>query len=392
MEKMLNFSVEEYHKRLEKTKEKMAEKNLDVLIVTDPANMNYLTGFDGWSFYVHQCVIVLLDAKEPLWVGRGQDGNAARLTSYLSNESIFAYTDDYVQSLIKHPMDFVSDILKRKGYDKKVIGTEMDTYYFTAKCQQCLEANLPNAKFIDSTNLVNWVKIIKSETEIEYIRKAGKIVEKAMDAAYNSVDIGARQNHAAADVYHAQIKGTEEFGGDYTAIAPLMPSGVRTSTPHLSWTDGKYKDGDTVILELAGCYKRYHAPLSRTLILGDAPQKVKDLGKVVAEGLTAALDFIKPGVTAEEVERVWAKSIAKSGFIKDSRIGYSMGLNYPPDWGEHTTSFRPGDKTILKPNMTFHMIPGIWLDDLGVDISESFRVTESGIELFTNYPRKLLTK
>jgi ectoine hydrolase len=69
-----------------------------------------------------------------------------------------------------------------------------------------------------------------------------------------------------------------------------------------------------------------------------------------------------------------------------------MGLNYPPDWGEHTASLRPGDKTVLQPNMTFHMIPGIWLSDCGVDISESFRVTENGVETFTNYPRKLLVK
>ncbi|HLR20570.1 MAG TPA: M24 family metallopeptidase [Tissierellaceae bacterium] len=390
--KELYFSVEEYKERLKRTKSKMEEKGLDLLIVTDPANMNYLTGFDGWSFYVHQCLIVALDREEPIWVGRGQDANAAEITSYLNEENVIPYTDDYVQSLVKHPMDFVSDIIQREGYGNKTIGTEMDTYYFTAKCQESLVSNLKNAKFKDATNLVNWVKIIKSDKEIEYIRKAAIIVEKTMETAYNSVEKGVRQNEAAANVYHAQIYGTEEFGGDYTSIVPLMPSGVRTSTPHLSWTDEKYNEGDTVILELAGCYRRYHCPLSRTMIIGEAPQKVKDLANVVAEGLTDALNSIKPGITCEEVERVWAKSISKSGFIKDSRIGYSMGLNFPPDWGEHTASFRPGDKTVLEPNMTFHMIPGIWLDDCGVDISESFRVTESGIELFTNYPRKLLEK
>lgn len=390
--KELYFSVDEYKTRLQKTKERMQDEGIEVLIVTDPANMNYITGFDGWSFYVHQCLVIMIDQDQPIWVGRGQDANAARLTSWLSDENILNYTDDYVQSLTKHPMNFVSDIIKERGYANKIIGTEMDTYYFTAKCQESLVKNLGNARFKDATNLVNWVRIIKSDTEIEYMRKAATIVEKTMQTAYDSVDKGVRQNEAAANVYHSQIYGTEEFGGDYTAIVPLMPSGVRTSTPHLSWTDEKYKDGDTVILELAACYRRYHCPLSRTMIIGEAPQKVKDLASVVAEGLTSALESIKPGVTCEEVERVWAKSIAKSGFIKDSRIGYSMGLNYPPDWGEHTASFRPGDKTVLQPNMTFHMIPGIWLDDCGVDISESFRVTESGIELFTHYPRKLLIK
>ena len=392
MDKTLYFEVDEYKQRLEKTKKSMADKGIDVLIVTDPANMNYLTGFDGWSFYVHQCLIVMIDQEQPIWVGRGQDGNAARLTTWLDDENIYPYTDDYVQSLVKHPMDFVADIIKEKGYDKKTIATEMDAYYYTAKCQERLELGLPNAKFKDGNLLVSWVKVIKSDAEVEYMRRAAKIVEKGMQTAYESIDVGVRQCDAAANVFHALVSGTEEYGGEYASIIPLMPAGVRTSTPHLSWTDEPYKDGDTVILELAGNYRRYHCPLSRTMILGDAPQKVKDLAAVVAEGLTNALNSIKPGVTCEEVERVWAKSIAKSGFIKDSRIGYSMGLNYPPDWGEHTASLRPGDKTVLQPNMTFHMIPGIWLDDCGVDISESFRVTETGIELFTNYPRKLLIK
>lgn len=392
MSKNLYFGVDEFKERFEKTKNSMIEKDIEVLIVTDPANMNYLTGFDGWSFYVHQCLIVMADQDQPIWVGRGQDANAAKLTTWLSEENIRPYTDDYVQSTVKHPMDFVADIIKEKGYQNKTIATEMDTYYYTAKCQERLELGLPNAKFKDGTNLVNWIRIIKSDTEIEYMRRAAKIAEKAMETAYDAIDKGVRQCDAAAKVYHAQISGTEEFGGDYSAIIPLMPAGIRTSTPHLSWTDEEYKDGDTVILELSGCYRRYHCPLARTLIIGDAPQKVKDLAAVVVEGIANAFTAVKPGNTCEDIERAWAKSIAKSGFIKDSRIGYSMGLNYPPDWGEHTASLRPGDKTILKPNMTFHMIPGIWLDDCGVDISESFRVTETGYENFTHYPRKLLVK
>ncbi|MBZ2174163.1 M24 family metallopeptidase [Schnuerera sp. xch1] len=389
---MLNFTVEEYKQRMKNVQKSMNEKGIEVLIVTDPANINYLTGFDGWSFYVHQCLIVMVDREQPIWVGRGQDANAARITTWLDDDNIMSYTDDYVHSLVKHPMEFVADIIKGKGYHKKTIATEMDAYYYTAKCQERLEASLPNAKFKDGNLLVSWVKIIKSDAEIEYMRKAAKIVEKGMQTAYDSIDVGVRQCDAAAKVFHALISGTEEFGGDYASIIPLMPAGERTSTPHLSWTDEPYKDGDTVILELAGNYRRYHCPLSRTLILGDAPQKVRDLAAVVVEGLTAALDAVKPGASCEELERVWARSIEKSGFIKDSRIGYSMGLNYPPDWGEHTASLRPGDKTVLKPNMTFHMIPGIWLDDCGVDISESFRVTEDGVELFTSYPRKLLVR
>lgn len=389
---MANFEVSEYQARLQKVKVRMNAQGIKVLLVTDPANMNYLTGYDGWSFYVHQLVIVLIDQEQPVWVGRGQDANAAKVTTWLDSDHIRAYTDDYVHSAIKHPMDYVADILKEMGYDQSTVGVEMDNYYFTAKCLESLRSDLPGAAFQDANLLVNWVRIVKSHQEIDFMKKAARIVEKVMQVAMESVQIGVRECDVAAKVYYTQMTGTEDFGGDYPAIVPLMPSGERTSTPHLTWTDRRYKKGDLIILELAGCYQRYHAPLARTMFLGEPPQKVKDLSSVVVEGIQAAIDFIKPGVTCAEIEGVWKKTIEKSGFIKDSRIGYSMGLNYPPDWGEHTASIRPGDKTVLQPNMTFHLIPGIWQDDFGVEISEPFRVTEQGCELFVNFSRQLYSK
>ena len=153
--KTLYFSTEEYMVRFAKTKKSMEEKGIDVLIVTDPANMNYLTGFDGWSFYVHQGVIVALDEAQPIWFGRGQDGNAARLTTYLDEKNIYPYTDDYVNSTVKHPYEFVADILKERGLDKKNIATETDAYYYSAKCQQTIERCLPDATFKDGYNIVN---------------------------------------------------------------------------------------------------------------------------------------------------------------------------------------------------------------------------------------------
>lgn len=389
---MPTFEVAEYQTRLQKVKQRMNDQGLKVLLVTDPANMNYLTGYDGWSFYVHQLVIVLIDQAQPIWVGRGQDSNGAKVTTWLDTGHIRAYTDDYVHSTVKHPMDFVADILKELGYASEAIGVEMDAYYFTAKCLESLRTDLPNAAIQDANLLVNWVRIVKSDQEIDYMKKAARIVENVMSVAMDTVQVGVRECDVAAKVYHAQMTGTPEFGGDYPAIVPLMPSGEKTATPHLTWTDNKYKKGELVILELAGCYKRYHAPLARTMILGEPPQKVKDLASIVVEGISAAIDFIKPGVTCAEIEEVWKKTLEKSGFSKDSRIGYSMGLNYPPDWGEHTASIRPGDNTVLQPNMTFHLIPGIWQDDYGVEISEPFRVTEQGCELFVNFPRQLYVK
>ncbi len=386
------FEKSEYLARIRKTKKSMADQGVDVLLATNPANMNYLTGYDGWSFYVHQLVVLALDSDEPVWIGRGMDANAAKVTTFLNHDNILGYSDDYVQTPVKHPMDYVADFLKKQGWDKKSIGIEMDSYYFTAACYESLKRNLPNADFKDATTLVNWVRVIKSAQEIEYMQQAARIIEKTMQVAVDMVRPGVRQCDAAAAVYQAKISGTEEYGGDYTGLCPMLPTGVGTSTPHLTWTDQPFVNGEATILELAGARHHYHCPMARTVHLGKPPKKLADTAAVVVEGLNNALAAAKPGVECQEVEAVWRETIKKHGIIKESRIGYSTGLNYPPDWGEHTLSLRPGDTTTLQPNMTIHMIPGVWMDDWGIEISECFRVTETGSETLANFPRELFVK
>jgi Xaa-Pro dipeptidase len=389
---MLAFSITEYQERLAKTKQKMQDRGFDVLLVTDPANMNYLTGYDAWSFYVHQLLVIDLEDEQPYWIGRGMDANAARYTTWLDDLHILPYPDHYVQSDVRHPMDFVSGFLRQQQLDKGTTAVEMDAYYFTAQSYIHLTKGLPNANFKDGTNLVNWIRIIKSEQEIEYIKKAAAISEKAMEAAYEQLNEGVRESDVAAAISYAQISGTDEYGGDYPSIVPLLPTGEKTSACHLTWTDDTFEDGQPVIIELSGCYKRYHSPLARTAVIGRADEEIQSLSEVVMDGLRAALDQVRPGVSCEEIELAWRSTIQKYGIRKESRIGYSAGLNYPPDWGEHTASLRPGDKTILEPNMVFHMIPTIDLGHIGMEISESFRVTETGVEVLADYPRELFVK
>lgn len=389
---MLTFPVSEFQERLLKTKQRMEDLGIDVLLVTDPANMHYLSGYDAWSFYVHQMLVVFIDEELPYWIGRGQDASAAMFTTILDAGHIYPYTDDYVQSTTKHPMDFVCDFLKKKNYANKSIAVELDAYYFTAKSYLSLISGLPNAIFQDGTNIVNWIRIIKSDQEITYIKKAARIAERSMQVAIDTIDEGVRQCDVVAGIAHAQISGTDDFGGDYPSIVPLLPTGEKTSACHLTWTDDTFSQGDPVIIELAGCYKRYHAPLARTAVVGVATEEMQYLADVIIEGVDIVLDMVKPGITAEEVEFTWRSVIEKYGIKKESRIGYSVGLNYPPDWGEHTASLRPGDQTVLQPNMTFHLIPAIWLEHVGIEISESFRVTETGSEVITNFPRELFVK
>ena len=387
---MTLFSRNEFLERIAKTKSAMAKKGIEILVVCDPANMNYLTGYDGWSFYVPQAVLVIDDQEEPVWIGRGMDTNGAKHTAFLRPENAIGYPDDYVQSDIKHPMNFMADIIKEKGWAQKTIGVETDAYYYTARSDMELKKSLGKDTLLDGNLLVSWVRIIKSDAEINLMKQAGKIAEKVMSTALANLAPGTRECDAVAAVYQAQVSGTPDFGGDYPSIVPMMPTGEKTSAPHLTWTDDPYESGQAVNLELAGCRNRYHCPIARTAFIGNnPPEKLKTLADITVEGLNLTLESIKPGLTGEDVERIWREHIARKGFEKESRIGYSMGLNYPPDWGEHTASLRPGDKTILKPNMTFHMILGMWMDNFGFECSESFRVTQTGAKTFASFDRKL---
>jgi Xaa-Pro dipeptidase len=389
----LVFDKAEYQRRVRRTKERMDHAGIEVLLVVDPANMNYLTGYDGWSFYVHQGVILALDREEPIWFGREQDANGARLTTWLSEDQIVGYPDEYVQSRYTHTMVFVANLLRERGLAGQALGVEMDNYWFSARMLLTLQQELPATPIKDGHNLVNWVKTVKSEPEIAYMRQAAETSKRAMDTALEHIEVGAWEKDVAARVVAAQIRGTDAYGGDSPAIFPIMPSAERTSTAHLTFDpDRRYQKNDVVLLELAGARYRYHAPLSRTAYLGEPPEDLKKVADTVVRGLNRTLDFIAPGVTAEEVEAKWRESIAGSGVEKPSRVGYSYGLAYVPDWGEHTVSLRPTDKTVLEPGMTIHFMPGIWLDTYGFECSEPFLVTEGGCEKFIEYPQKLFVK
>ena len=385
------FEKAEYEIRISKVRKSMDEKNIEVLIVTDPSNMAWLTGYDGWSFYVHQCVVLSLE-EEPFWYGRGMDTNGAKLTVFMQHENIIGYPDDYVQNPEKHPMDYLSEILTEKNWAQKTIGVEKDNYYFSASCLESLQRNLVQANFVDSTGLVNWQRTVKSPRELEFMRKAAKIVEKMHARIFEVMEPGMRKNDLVAEIYHSGITGVEDSGGDYAAIVPMTPTGADASAPHLTWDDQPIPNNSGTFFEIAGCYRRYHCPLSRTIYLGQPPQKYLDVEKAVLEGIEAGLEAAKPGNFAEDIEAAWRKTISKYGYEKESRCGYAIGLSYPPDWGERTVSFRKGDKTVLEPNMTFHFMPALWFDDWGLETTESIVITDSGVETLANVPRKLFVK
>ena len=388
----MSFTNQEFKTRLNNVKKSMQKKGIDLLISHDTANMYYLTGYDAWSFYYAQCVLVHTDLDEPLCFVRAQDAGGAFIKTYLKKENIIIYNENYIHKWPKHPYDYLVQIIKERKWDKLSIGLEMDAHYFTAFCYEKIKNGLPNAKIKDSERLVNWVRLVKSEAEINYMKSAALITEKAMHTAMNVINIDVRQCDAVGEIQKSLFYGTENVGGEYASITTLLPTGAGTSASHLTATQDKFKNGESTIIEISGCVKRYHAPLARTVQLGKPEQKKVDAMNATIEALNAGINVVKPGNLANDVAHEFWKVLDKYKIKKESRTGYSIGIGYPPDWGEHTLNIYKGDMTVLKPNVTFHMIAVMQFGDWGVEASESIRVTENGNELLNNFPKELHIK
>jgi ectoine hydrolase len=388
----LLFERSEYLDRVGRAKNEMARRGIDLLLVASPANQFWLTGYDGWSFYTPQMVALRLDAEEPIWIGRKMDAVGAKFTAFLKPENVVPYPDNYVASSERHPMQFVAEEIARRGWDKGVIGVESDDYYYTAKWDALLKAGLPNARFVDAFLLVNWCRMKKSARELAYMHQAGQIAAAAQKAAFEKAAPGVRQCDVMAELYRVTTAGLPEFGGTFACKPPNAMVNEICSAPHLSWTDAPLVEGDIFYIEMGGVRHRYHSPLSRCVYLGKPTERMDTVAQVIAEGLDAVLNRVKPGVACEELADVWKTTIARHGIEKDSRIGYPVGIGFPPTWGELTASIRAGDKTVLEEGMTFHCIPAIWLERYGIVISETFAVTGSGADCFADYPRILFAK
>ena len=380
------FKPDEYANRLKRVRAAMTRQGFDVLVVGSPTNINWLSGYDAWSFYTPQIMVIGTDI-EPTWLGREMDAGAARFTTYLSAEQVVAFPESYVQQKHIHPAQFMAEWMKAQGCDGKRIGYESDEYFLTPAAVHHLQAGLSNSQWSDCELLVNWQRLVKSSAEIDMIKQASVIAGLAMQTAYDGVMPGVRQCDLMADIVAAQIRGTADFGGDMCALHPLVLAGEAASTAHPMWTDAPFEKDQTIAFELGGCRKRYNAGLARTVHLGKPPELLNNTARAVSEGMDAVLESMKEGVLCCDVHAAWQSVLDQYGLEKKSRIGYSIGAGYTPDWGEHTISFRADDDTPLPENAVVHIILGMWMEGWGMELSETIHIRSNDAVCLTRFPR-----
>ncbi len=381
------FTAEEYLTRIETVQQRLAASGFDGIIVADPANMFYLTGYNAWSFYTPQ-ILYVPTTGAPLLIMRNMDAVGARHTAVVSGDTVLGYPENMVHRRDAHPGTWMAHQLREHGYADgtlKRIAMESDSHFFSVRTFRAMATELPEWELIDSGELVNWVRVVKSPAEIELMRHAGGVVTRVMNTALGLIREGRPVNEIAGEVMREQAYG----GGDYPAIVPMFPRGAGSDTPHLTWTSEPVGPNEPVLVELAGVHHRYHTPLARTVSVGRPGRELDRLAKVTLEALDAALELLVPGSTPAQVSEAWNAVLARYGLYKPSRLGYSIGVGYPPDWGERTISLRSEDRTVFQENMTFHVIAGMWLPGSGFETSESIRVAEGGPEILSSVPRGL---
>lgn len=387
---MSAFEHAEYRRRLAATLARMSQQGLETLLVTTPENINYLSGYAGWSFYTSQALIVSPDLAEPLLVVRDMDVACASFTVCPSSALIIGYPEEYIGGEA-HPMRFIAHMIEERCGPVRRIGIEPHGCFFPIAACRELAGTLPAAELVDSAGLVNWLRTVKSPAEIAVMRQAAIIASRAISTALEHIRPGARECEVAAEIYRTLIRGDEAFGGSMPASFALG-SGRRTTAPHIAWTDERLESGQAINLELGGSRHHYHAGLARSFFLGTPPEGLLRLARTVLEGFDAALEAVRPRRLCEDVEAAWRRVLARGGYEKKSRIGYSIGLGFQPTWIDGTASLQAGDRTVLESDMTFHMICGMWKGTDNFVVSETFRVTDSGHEVLTEAPRELLVR
>ncbi|MGY3361810.1 ectoine hydrolase [Bradyrhizobium sp. GM0.4] len=378
------FPRTEYLRRLAAVKAEMVKREVESLVVTFDRSINYLTGYTARSAYVPQALVISVHEEEPTLILRLMDVPAGVHLTFLERNKINGYPESLVGNPDKDGYDAVIDFLQEANLTSRGVGLEMGQ--LPARAAENFKKRLPGAKFVDCTHVVTWIRVIKSDLEIALMKEAAAIADAGMMRAADVIRPGVHEADAVAEILSTLARGANGKRG--TGIANIfMCSSPRTGTSHIIWSDDIFRQGSQINLELGGVRHTYTAAVMRTFSIGKPSDRLRRLHEAEVAGLEAALDKVRPGATCSDVAEAFNRTIGKLGFQKESRCGYNgIGI----DWNEAVTSLKEGDMTVLRPNMTFHLMLGNWIDeDFGYVLSETFRVTDSGADVLTGVPRQI---
>ena len=375
---ILAFPQNVYESRLEAIQHTIRAASIGGVLLFDPENIYWLTGFQTIGYFTFQTLFVPQDGA-PVVVSRVVNRDLALAHPTIAEFVSVSDTADHVEVL--------KDFLEARIPKGDRVGLETRAWYLTVRDYLRLRASTHLAT-VEWNDVIEPLRRVKSDDEMARMRQAARAAEAGLKSAIEAIAPGKTENDIAA----AMFSGSISAGSEYLGHPPLVVAGERTSLCFAMWRRQHICKGDVVLLESAGCVDRYHAMLSRPVVVGPPSAEQRGAADALQGVLEAAIGAIKPGLTAAEVDRACRQVVETEGLGKyfKHRSAYGIGIGFPPNWSEgHIYAIRPDDSLVLEPNMTFHVIPTLFLETFGMCFSDSVRVTETGCELLTDFTRQL---
>ncbi|SFE89480.1 M24 family metallopeptidase [Alteribacillus iranensis] len=380
-EKNLPFTIEEYKNRLNAVRRVMYERSIDILIVNDPVELNYLLGYRsfGYDALPWQCLIIT-PTEEPVVVTRKLQAASYKNQTCVREIIFYGDNDD--------PLQVTIQVLKKMGISQKVIGIPFKTKYITPHHMSILRRELYSVEnIVDGTDVITECRLVKSKQEIQYIEEAAHLTNQVMRDVTKKLKKFPSEKEIASVVMSDLLNlGSEHPGG----LNPIIGIGKRSSFGHPTWENYRAKEQDVIFLEFSGCVYRYFAPIMRTLSVGEPTNLAKEFEEGSRYAVNQVIKNTYPGMTAEQVANLSKKSLEEAGVIEYShvRTGYSVGIGFT-SWRDGI-SIKQGEKTVLKENMVIHILPFLTDFETGVAVSETIVIEKDGARKITDVPQEIL--
>ena len=373
----LHFSVEEFKNRKDKVIKLLKEEKLDALLMFRQESMYWLTGYDTFGYVFFQTLV--LDQKGNIvLLTRAPDLRQAQNTSNINDIRIWV---DKNESNPTEDLKIILDELNLKG---KKIGVEYEAYGLTGRNALRLNKSLENYCSIEDTSeLVTKLRVIKSNEEINYVKKAANLADKALSEVWKHAKAGVSESKILAEMNKVIFEG----GGDYPANEFIIGSGKNALLCRYQAEKQILNSRDQLTIEWAGTYRHYHSAMFRTIPIGKADPKHYKMHEACIETLSNCEIKLKPGNKIGEVFDIHAKTFDDLGY-KNSRMnacGYSLGATFSPNWMDWPMLYT-GNPYVIKPGNIFfmHMILMDSENNLAMNLGETYLVTESGNERLGN--------
>jgi len=367
----LHFTEKEFESRENTVIKSMKEKNLDALLLFRQESMYWLTGYDTFGYVFFQC-LVLTSLGDKILLTRVADLRQAQNTSNIKDIRIWVDKDN------NNPAEELKSILLELNLENKNLGVEYEAYGLTGKNAMMLNESLNNfAKLYDESFLITKHRLVKSEQEILYIKKAAELADIALEKAWELSHPGADESDILSAMQGAIFSG----GGDYPGNEFIIGSGSNALLCRYFSGRRKLDPIDQLTLEFAGVYRHYHSALMRTIPIGKAQKEHLELYEICLEALHACESKLKAGNTVGEVFEQHRLVVDKSKY-KSARLnacGYSLGATFAPNWMDWPMLYE-NNPVILEANQIFfmHMILMHSETQTAMNLGETYIISDNG--------------